>query len=218
MNKNKIISECIPIDTKLQVFLASIFFGLFFGVILFGITVIIPCQILHPGKLIYDDGVLSLSSIIILYLINALVTILALRVAINKSNDVYYWKLTKTELIGGKKSDIIIPLHMIEKVILFWPPKTNFGYKFLTKVTKFHPSKSIRTLSNAENIIRSNSLLLKMDNQKFLGLYLHPHPGGSKLMDELVKLIINKVDKNYKYSDEEQKNLNKVRMNKLQTV
>ena len=218
MNKNTIISECTPIDTNVQVFLASIFFGFFFGVILFGITVVFPYQILNPGKLIYDDGVLSLPSIIILYLINAIVAIFAVRLSIIKSNNVYYWKLTKTELIGGVNSDITIPFHMIEMIIPFWPPKTNLSYRLLTKVIKVHPSRGIRALSNAGNIIRSKSLFLKLSNNKFLGLYLQPHPGGSKLMDELLKLNIKKVEINYKYSEKEQNNLNKMRMNRVLTL
>lgn len=109
---------------------------------------------------------------------------------INRCVNRQYWRLTDSELIGGIRRQIRLPLASIEKVIVGLP------------------ARSVMAL-------RGNALLLVFTDGRLLPLKLELMPNGTELMRQLAERLKDRIVHNYSYSPEEIKLLRQADPNAL---
>jgi hypothetical protein len=125
----------------------------------------------------------------------------------NWERERWYWKLTESELINGKRKLKSYRLSDINKIIKGLPHKTNL----VISANKFlNPQIYQGTL-----IDRALCLLIKFEDGSMLPFHVHRCFNGTNLMNQLVALKSNLVVQDYFYSEEEINLLKKADWNKL---
>ena len=121
--------------------------------------------------------------------------------------DRWYWKLSDSELIGGKHENRRFPLSTIIRIVPRLPEQLH-PLVALSKYT--HPGLWKNLL-----VQRKLSLLLQFSDGHMLPLHLHGCAGGTNLMNELVTSCRNRVDSDYEYSPDETKILKNIDWNRI---
>jgi hypothetical protein len=106
----------------------------------------------------------------------------------------HFWRLTRSELIGGITGNVRYPLASIEKIIIGLPDQMPI------RGTSAIVSPALKELY-AEK--QAASLLVIFQDGALLPLKLRAMANGSMLMDELVDRLQNLVVRDYVYSDKE---------------
>jgi hypothetical protein len=113
--------------------------------------------------------------------------------------DRMFWHLSEIELIGGCRRKMRLPLSSLAKIVIGLPNKFP-----IPGMEKFAPPQ-----------IRETSMLLCFSDGSLLPMRLHGMLNGTLLMNKLLSHYADRVDKNYKYSEEEIKILRKADINVL---
>jgi hypothetical protein len=106
----------------------------------------------------------------------------------------HFWRLTRSELIGGITGKVHYPLSSIEKIIVGLPsqmPIPGTGAFVSPALKELYAEK------------QATSLLLMFQDGALLPLKLRSMTNGSALMDELVDRLQNRVARDYVYSEKE---------------
>jgi hypothetical protein len=106
----------------------------------------------------------------------------------------HFWRLTRSELIGGITGNVRYPLTSIEKIIVGLPDQIPI------RGTSAIVSPVLKELY-AEK--QATSLLVMFQDGALLPLKLRAMANGSMLMGELVDRLQNHVARDYVYSDKE---------------
>ena len=106
----------------------------------------------------------------------------------------HFWRLTRSELIGGITGSARYPLASIEKIIIGLPDQMPI------RGTSAIISPALKELYVEK---QAASLLVIFQDGALLPLKLRAMANGSMLMDELVDRLQNLVAREYVYSDKE---------------
>jgi hypothetical protein len=117
-----------------------------------------------------------------------------------------YWRLTETELVGGRTGNICLPLSSVTKIIVGLPAK--FPIPGMDKVVS-------RELKQSFVVLKGLSLLLEFQDGSLLPMNLHAMPNGTELMIELLNRMKDRVKHGHVYSTEEIKVLRRAEPNIL---
>ena len=111
----------------------------------------------------------------------------------------WYWVLTPDALIGGAKQNLIFPFSTIAKIVPGLPEKTIP----LVAANQFVDPAVWNAIMHARKL----ALLLKFSDGSFMPFHVHKCAGSSELMDEMLKRLADRIDRNYVYTQPEVKAL-----------
>ena len=122
------------------------------------------------------------------------------------------WVLKGNQLSRGTPANLTIDLSDIERVSIGLP--TSKTHKFLFAGEKFIPNMG----RISSKIL--GTVMIKLDSNRFLPLYLVDLKGGVQLMDGIVNQVADKWVKEYSFSDSERKRLrySNVNFNRINVI
>ena len=117
------------------------------------------------------------------------------------------WELTGGQLCRGAPVNLRVDLSNVEKAILGMPKSKR--YRAMDK------QKVLLSQQARLKAIYDCTIVLKLDSSQYLPLYLAELGGGLEIMNKVLGLVSEKLEKNYQYNKAEEKALKPRKLNSV---